>query len=103
MFENAKYTIYTSQFDNHLSTFLVGSYALILANIRSADFFINKSMFILEFNESHVKLPTRNGQACPYQVWTGSGRALCYKTFLTENPGFLPGFFRIFIVPSNPG
>ena len=23
------------------------------------------------------------------------GRALCYKTFLTENPGFLPGF-RIF-------
>ena len=75
MFENAKYTIYTSQFDNHLSTFLVGSYALILANIRSADFFINKSMFILEFNESHVKtrqinslpgmdrrVPTRCGQ-----------------------------------------
>ena len=25
----------------------------------------------------------------------GNGRALCYKTFLTENPGFLPGF-RIF-------
>ena len=63
MFENAKYTIYTSQFDNHLSTFLVGSYALILANIRTADFFINKSMFILEFNESHVKTP--------YQEWTG--------------------------------
>ena len=41
------------------------------------------------------QLPTRHGQACPYQVWTGCGRALCYKTFLTENPGFLPGF-RIF-------
>ena len=38
------------------------------------------------------QFPTRHGQACPYQVWTGSGRALCYKTFLTENSGFLPGF-----------
>ena len=31
------------------------------------------------------------------------GRALCYKTFLKENPGFHPEFFRIFIAPSYPG
>ena len=34
-------------------------------------------------------------RSIPYQVWKGSERALCYKTFLTENSGFLPGF-RIF-------
>ena len=44
------------------------------------------------------QLPTRHGQACPYQAWTGSGRVLCYKTFCQKIPDFFPdpGFFRIF-------
>ena len=61
------------------------------------DFLFTKILFMhcLYFEDSWqvVKLPGQNS----IQVTSDGkdGRALCYKTFMTENPGFLPGF-RIF-------
>ena len=54
-----------------------------------------RNLFCLDFMDGSVNNWHWQVGITPATSNSKHGRALCYKTFLTENPGFLPGF-RIF-------